>query len=222
MTRDWKIGIFLSILLIVRIYFFYSSPSPFENGDKIRISTTVRSEPIRYETSQYLRLEGLKIYLPLYPEVSYGDEIVVEGTVDGDKLKKPKLVEIKPAEGAIYKFRNKLLAFYRRSLPEPHSSLIAGVTIGSKSGIPAEFWDKLRNSGTAHVVVASGMNVSLVAGFLINFFILFFKRRKALVLALIGIWLYAVLSGFDAPIVRAAIMGSIAFLAQEMGRLNFA
>jgi len=40
-------------------------------------------------------------------------------------------------------------------------------------------------------------------------------------MALMGVWSYAILSGFDAPIIRASIMGSLVFVAQEIGRLNF-
>ena len=112
--------------------------------------------------------------------------------------------------------------FYQRSLPSTHSALVAGVTIGSKASIPTEFWEKLKMSGTVHVVVASGMNVTLVAGFLMGILIFFIPRRRAIPLALIGIWSYAILSGFDAPIIRAAVMGSIAFTAQEIGRLYLA
>lgn len=212
------------ILLILgaRFYFYFTTPKLFKDGDRVRISTTVRSEPIRYDTSQYLRLQDLKVYLPLYPEISYGDMIIVEGTVEKGSLKRPRLLNVEAPKGGIYKFRNKLLDFYRSSLPDLHYSLIAGVSVGSKSGIDQDFWQALKNSGTAHVVVASGMNVTLVGGFLLNFLIVFFKRRCALVLALCGIWLYAIMSGFDAPIIRAAIMGSIAFSAQVLGRLNFA
>ena len=35
-------------------------------------------------------------------------------------------------------------------------------------------------------------------------------------------WFYSLLSGFDAPIVRAAIMGTIGFSAIYLGRLNYA
>jgi competence protein ComEC len=43
-----------------------------------------------------------------------------------------------------------------------------------------------------------------------------------LVLAFAGIWTYALIAGFGAPIIRAAIMGSITFLSQESGRINIA
>jgi ComEC/Rec2-related protein len=220
MSQNRLILVVLCCFLVLRFYFFFSAPKLFSSGDNIRISATIRSEPLKYENSQYVRLYGLKVYLPSYPVISYGDKVVVEGMVEKDRLKSAKLISVKPTRGLIYKFRSYLLEFYDKSLPLPYSGLIEGITIGSKSGISSYFWDKLKNSGTAHIVVASGMNISLVAGFLLGLFTLFMKRKKALILALFGVWAYAILSGFDAPIVRSAIMGSVGFTAQELGRLN--
>jgi competence protein ComEC len=208
--------LFIITLIIGR--FVFTRPD-FSDGDKVKITTRVSSEPIKYETSQRLILAGLKTYLPKFPEINYGDIVVVEGIVEDGKLKDPKLIDLKNNTGALYRIRNKIIEIYRKSLPEPHSSLIASVTLGSKTSLPQDFWEALKKTGTAHVVVASGMNITLVASFLIGVLILFFPRKKAVILALIGVWIYSFLSGFDAPIVRAAIMGSVAFLAQGLGRL---
>jgi len=194
----------------------------YSDGDKIKITTKVSSEPIKYDTSQRLILVGLKTYLPNYPEISYGDKVVVEGTVGDGKLNDPKLISLEPIAGILYKTRNNIIKVYQKSLPEPHASLLAGLTLGSKAGLPADFWETLKETGTAHVVVASGMNVTLVAGFLIGILIMLLPRRKAIPLALAGVWTYSLLSGFDAPIVRAAIMGSVTFTAQAFGRLQTA
>jgi len=209
--------IFLILLVIVRLV---TTRPDYQDGDLVRITTRVSTEPIRYETSQRLVLAGLVVYLPKFPEVYYGDNVVIEGVVKKKKLDNPQLISISEGRGALYQIRKKLINVYYKSIGEPHSALIAGVTIGSKAGISNKFWESLKKTGTAHVVVASGMNVTLVAGFLMNLLIIFMSRRKAIILALIGIWGYSVISGFDAPIVRAAIMGSIAFSAQALGRLN--
>lgn len=210
------------VIFFIRIFFYYQSKPFYPEGTKIRITDRVTSEPIRYRDSRYLKLHGFKIYLPLYPEVYYGDKVVVEGVVRGDKLKEANLVEIKESKSFLHKIRKSLIDFYQKNLPQPHASLVAGVTIGSKANIGGYFWESLKSSGTAHVVVASGMNVTLVAKFLIAVFVVFFPRKKAIPLALIGVWGYALMSGFDAPIIRAAIMGSITFVLQEIGRLYYA
>jgi len=211
--------IFLALLIIVRVV---TTRPVYSDGDKVRISTRVSSEPIKYDTSQRLTLVGLKTYLPSYPEIGYGDKVVVEGIVRDGKLNDPELISLKSATGLLYRTRNNIIKVYQKSLPEPHASLLAGLTLGSKAGLPADFWELLKKTGTAHVVVASGMNVTLVASFLIGILVVLLPRRKAIPLALAGVWTYSLLSGFDAPIVRAAIMGSVAFTAQALGRLQAA
>lgn len=212
----------LFLVLVVRLIIYNTNKSSFSDGTKIRITSKVSSEPIRYSYSQSVTLEGFKFYLPLYPEVGYGDEIIVEGFVKERELEKPVLVKVEKSQGLLYKFRNKIISFYQKNLPQPHAGLLEGMVIGSKANLGEDFWNSLKKSGTAHVVVASGMNVTLVAGFLINFLVFILPRRKAIPLALAGVWLYALLAGFEAPVVRAATMGSITFTAQELGRLNSA
>ncbi|KKR11179.1 MAG: internalization-related competence protein ComEC/Rec2 protein [Candidatus Woesebacteria bacterium GW2011_GWA1_39_21] len=220
--RFGRNGLLVTILFLaffLRIFFYFSNLPKYVNGTKLRITTRVLSEAIIYSTSQYLKLMGYKLYLPLYPRIYYGDKVIIEGIVEDQIIKSAKLISIDEKRGILYQYRQKIISFFERSLPKSHAALVAGITIGSKSGIGEELWNKLKNSGTAHVVVASGMNVSLVASFLISILILFLPRRKASIFALIGIWIYAVVSGFDAPIVRATIMGSTSLLAVETGRI---
>src|SRR3989304_2142514 len=206
----WGVLVFSLVLRII-----FSKPEYLE-GKKIRITSVVREEPIKYSYFQKISLKGLDVYLPKYPEISYGDKVVVEGVVKEGKLEKAVLVKLEESQGILIKFREKILEFYQRFLPEPHASLIAGITLGVRGEIPDNFWQGLVNSGLAHVVVASGSNVSLVAGFIVGILTIFVTRRKAIPLILVSIWLYAGLAGMDAPIIRAAIMGSIAFTAQEV------
>lgn len=218
-----KYGFWLILIIIcaLRIYLYFENQIHYPNNTKLRITSRVTSEPIRYTNSQYISLKGFKVYLPHYPEVYYGDKVVVEGKVQDRQLKEAKLIRLEEATGFFYNLRKNLNNFYYLSLPQPHSALVAGVTLGSKGSIPTDFWKSLKKSGTTHVVVASGMNVTLVSQFLISFLSLILARRRAIPFAIAGILIYALLSGFDAPIIRASIMGSLVFIAQELGRLSF-
>ncbi|MBX4205837.1 ComEC/Rec2 family competence protein, partial [Candidatus Microgenomates bacterium] len=162
--KKYLIWLFLITLIVVR---FLVLQTKFKDGDRVRITGQVLNEPQRFDTSQYIKIANLKTYLPQYPEVYYGDKIVIEGVVEKTKLKQAKLISIQSSNNFLFKIRNKLVFFYKSNLPEPHASLVAGSVIGSKQGIPKEFMDNLVKTGTSHVVVASGMNVSLVGGFLI-------------------------------------------------------
>src|SRR6266852_3979746 len=76
----------------------------------------------------------------------------------------------------------------------------------------------LRTSGVFHVIAASGMNVTLVGGFLTSLFTLFLRRQIALLLSILGILFYALLAGFEPSIIRASIMGILVLSSQIFGR----
>lgn len=207
------------ILIIILFSVRYQTTRPiYKDGDRVRIISKITTEPSRFTDYQKVLLSGIYVFLPVYPEVYYGDKVSVEGVVRDGKISKVEKFEIIKTKDVLSGIRKKILEFYNKALPEPHSSLIAGVVLGSKD-LPTSFFESLKKTGTMHVVVASGMNVTLVAGFLINTLTAFINRRKAIPLALVGIWIYSLISGFNAPIIRAAIMGSIALFAQETGRL---
>jgi len=211
---------FWGLILLIFLFRYETTRPIYSTGDTVKISSKVLTEPVNYDDSQYLRLFDLKIYLPLFPKISYGDYVVVKGVVDEGRLNNPKLISHQTSKNILITFRKKLLNFYNKTLPKRHAALVAGVVLGSKEGIDTKFWEMLKTSGTAHVVVASGMNVSLVGGFALILFLTFLSRKKATIASLFFIWIYAFLAGFDAPIIRAAVMGSIAFVAVGLGRLN--
>lgn len=210
---------YLFWLVIFSLIFirFQTTKPKYKNGDFVRISSKVYSEPIAYEKEQYIVLQGLKIYLPKYPQITYGDFLVVEGIVDDGKLKNPKLVNVESGK-FLSKFRKNIIDFYKSSIPEPYSSLVAGIVIGSKN-MPEKFWDVLKATGTAHVVVASGTNVTMTINFIITSLTYFMNRKKVIWVTLVSILMYVAISGFDAPIVRAALMGSIILVGQLGGRV---
>lgn len=213
--------IFCTILLVLffRIYSYTSKIPEFADGTKIRISTTVWQDPIVYENSQYIKLKGIPAYLPNYPQIAYGDYVVVEGVITDHKLKGATLIQKKDSTNFLVLLREKMLSVYQNSLTQPSAGLIAGVSIGSKSLITNEFWQRLVSTGTVHIVVASGMNITLITKFLMSLFVLVINRRLAVVISSVFVWGYAVVAGLDAPIVRATVMATVAFAALELGRV---
>jgi len=211
--------VFWGLLILLIIFRFFTTRPVYKDGQMIRITSSVLSDPIQYSTSQYLRLAGLKIYLPLVPEVSYGDKIIVEGIVLSGKLESSKLVKVGEEKTFLSGVRNSIISFYQNVLPEPMSGLLAGIVIGAKGAMPSDFYNQTKLVGVAHVVVASGTNVTFVVSFLMGILTLILPRRKAISFVIVGIILYLFISGFDAPLIRAAIMAGVLFLSQETGRL---
>ncbi len=231
-NRNKFLVLFLLILLFVLRWKTLPSLPDFLPGQAVRISGVLREEPKIISSTQSFSLLRMEIKTLRYPEYHYGDQLIVVGSlkkgVTGEWfLEYPEIEEVTPLQGvgiehkilaSISAWRRRIEKVYRFSLPEPQASLMAGIVLGSKSGFPNDFYQALRQTGTLHVVVASGMNITLVAIFLVNFFVLFLNRRLAVAFAFLGIWLYVILAGWEAPVVRAGIMGSLAFIAQGLGK----
>jgi len=104
-----------------------------------------------------------------------------------------------------------------RTLPSPQAELLSGILLGQSKNLPGRLKLALRDTSTLHIVVASGQNLSIVAGFFLSLSGLI-GRKKAVVAGLLASVFYTMLSGMQIPILRAAIMFSIASLAQLFGR----
>lgn len=115
--------------------------------------------------------------------------------------------------------RSSIVEFIRSGLPEPHSSLLLGIILGIKSGFPPDFYEALRVTGTLHVVVVSGFNITVIINTLANLLV-FIPLRLRVFITLLLITAFVLLVGVNPPVVRAAIMGSIALLGTVLGRQN--
>ncbi|HEX6977358.1 MAG TPA: ComEC/Rec2 family competence protein [Patescibacteria group bacterium] len=204
-----KYVIYFLLILLLLVHFFTTRPA-YHEGDKVRITSQVTS---------LTKLADLRIKFPAFPEVHYGDFVVVEGLVANGELKDVVLKDLKVSNNIFLTLRSRILDFYNKSLPPLDSQLTAGIVIGAKSNLDSSFYSKLKNTGTSHVVVASGMNVTLTAGFIMAITLKFIKRRRAILITLLAILIYCYIAGFEAPIVRAAIMSFLAFTAQIVGRV---
>ncbi len=106
---------------------------------------------------------------------------------------------------------------FSRILPQPQAGLLSGMVLGSKQVLPEDFKQALINTSTIHIVVASGQNLTILSGFIVGLASII--GRKKAVLTSIGVNLfYAVLTGFQIPIIRAAFMNIFASLGQLTGR----
>lgn len=106
-----------------------------------------------------------------------------------------------PITGAI---REKSYANINQLLPAREASLVSGMVLGIDE-INYGFKEALVKTGTIHAVVVSGQNLTIVAGFFMAI-AKFVGRRKSLVLAVIFSFLYAILTGFEPPVIRASLM----------------
>lgn len=104
-------------------------------------------------------------------------------------------------------------------LPSPKSELLSGILLGEKQNLPFDLRLALRDTSTLHIVVASGQNLTILAGFIMHLAGLL-TRRAAIFLTLLLVGAYTVLTGAQVPIIRAAVMAIFSYLAQIYGREN--
>jgi competence protein ComEC len=189
-------------LILVRA----SNNQVFHYGDRLRLRGTLATPPENEDFSYRDYLAGQHIH-------SYmsSAEVTVLPGAGGN-----------PILMAVYGIKDRSLENIYRMFPDPEASLLAGILLGVDTGLTARLQQAFKNTGTAHIIAISGFNMSIIAAMFVTFFSRFLGPRRGAALAVLGIILYTVLVGGGAAVVRAAIMGSLALFARQVGRRQFA
>ncbi len=190
--------------------------------------------------------EKVRIVANSYPQLTYGDKVVVSGelqkpkgfTTDTGKyfdyasfLSKddifyqvlfPELEFVSGGHGNVIKqylfsFKNAFLSKIQRLIPDPQVALLGGLVVGAKQSLGEELQDNFRTTGIIHIVVLSGYNVTIVAEAIMRTFA-FLPRLAGMSLGVVSIVLFALITGASATIVRASIMALFVILARATGR----
>jgi competence protein ComEC len=227
------------LLIFVPLYLFRLNHIPeyqISEDKPVRIIGRIAKQPYLKGSKQIIQVGPIIVQTERFPGYFYGQKIEIIG-----ELKKQVIDPLQTRYWAYYPVihivgeekndagffnwrrfllstRSRLEKRLNQGFNEPYSSLINGILLGVKREMPQDFWQKLRKTGTLHVVVASGQNLSILAKFLMVGLVWGVGRRKALFLAFLGVVLYILMVGAEAPVVRAGIMVGVAFLAQFLGR----
>lgn len=198
-----------------------------EDGQSFSGQVLVKSR--RYPAYHYgdtITFRGGPTAPPEFNDFSYRDYLAAKGIYSLMEYPEINLVSTNGGSrfyAALLAFRQLLEAKISRLLPEPESSLLAGILLGVKRSLPPDFYNALQKSGTLHVVVVSGQNITFVMASLIALSGIFFTRRSPKVLiAAAGILTYALMIGGDAAVWRATLMGLAVLLAVVLGRRRLA
>jgi len=150
--------------------------------------------------------------------INTGDWVHLRGVYSNGRIDSAQILDRNESTLPFARAKRSLSDIYLRSLHEPHSALVAGITIGSNQNISKQFKQQLLKTGTYHMIVASGSNVAVLSVLLLPLLYLFLYRQSAIILIIPIIWSYAALTGMDAPIVRATLMLTIIYISQITGR----
>ena len=192
-------------------------------------------------------VEGLVLVtLPPYPERRYGDRLLLTGGLTTPReaerpgqfdyrsylarkrifsLMEPTAVRLvserngNPAWATLLDLRDRARRVLLRTLPEPQASLAVGILLGLQASIPPDVSADFSATGTSHILVISGWNISIIAVALYAITDRLRLSKRAAFWAILGtIWLYTLFVGATPTVIRAAAMGTIVVLGQRLER----
>jgi competence protein ComEC len=187
--------------------------------------------------------------LPAHTVLAYGDHIVVRGVLElprafvgetGNVFDYPSylkvqgvsallynaaLVSKQTAEwsfvGSLYALKRSFNSSLERILPEPDASLMEGILLGERRGIPASLTHAFIVAGLVHVVVLSGYNISVVSEGVFRA-LAFLPRAFQFSFGGALMILFALMTGAGSTTLRALAMALIALLARYLHRTTIA
>lgn len=222
---------------------FRSSPIPFGGG--IEFSGVVKSDPVIAEGAQtmqvMLRNPEVRVLITTkpYPRFSYGDEVSGMGIILAPPengyarylekerirglMRYPSIEQGGVSSGErfqrmLYEVKHAIVQAYERILPPEEATFLSGLTIGARGTLRDELKTAMQQSGTTHLVALSGYNITILAYVVMSMLLLFSSRRVAFIIATLIIVCFVIMTGAEASVVRAAIIGFLVLVAREMGR----
>jgi len=217
--------------------------------EQISLVGIVSDEPEQKESYNRLVLKDeeskgkILVYLPNYPQYEYGDKLKINGILKrpekfGDNFDWPTYLAkddiyyemfypqaefISSGNGfwlkeKLFALKVKFLLAISKVTPEPHSAFLGGITVGARESLPKDLQEKFRTTGVAHIVALSGYNITIVAETMMLFFS-FLPQYLAISGGVIGVILFAVMTGASATVLRASIMALLVLTAKATGRI---
>lgn len=202
---------------------------------KATIIGTVVGEPARDDNHDYvfyinnLRIDSRKVdsevrVKALSGTAKEGNVVAVTGKLfplsagnSEASISYAKVTVASSSQPILVQIKQTFLGGLRASMDEPSSSFMAGILLGSRSGLPRNLQDLLAAVGLSHIIAISGYNLTILTGFLQRHFGRNW-RWGGLVFSLWTILGFVLLTGASPSIVRAGIMSSLFLLVNYYGR----
>ena len=140
----------------------------------------------------------------------YTDGIALLAVPDEDKPDLEVLGESGSFRARTHRLQQKLSASLRRRMDGSTGGVLAAMTVGDRSHLSAALRKAYRGAGLSHVLVVSGMHVSILCGDILSFLIPYeweqsyrSRKRRAVFRSLLAFLLMGV-TGFTPSVCRAA------------------
>ncbi len=101
------------------------------------------------------------------------------------------------------------------------SSVLIALNCGDRRYLSKEFYSKVLVCGVAHIMVVSGLHISIIIGFIFKFFEkVYYNRYLKSIISIIMIFMICAVCGFTLSVIRAGIMFIFFVLAPVFKRSN--
>lgn len=145
-----------------------------------------------YPTQQSHRADG--VFLQAYPTAYDEEAMSVASTPHSWR-------------NALSSLRDRLLANIRERLNGEEGALLAGICLGEKNGVSEATMTAFRHAGLPHVLVVSGLHLSIISmGVFALLRLLLRNRRLVAALTIATVIFFMALVGFTPSVVRAGVM----------------
>lgn len=108
-------------------------------------------------------------------------------------------------KSTLYKIKQSFIHNINSIYHFPESALLSGLLVGHKESLGDDLLDDFRRAGLTHIIVLSGFNIAIVAIIILSL-TAFLPRAFSLSLAVLGIFLFAMMVGFESTVLRATLM----------------
>ena len=216
---------------------FYQKDEVLKFGEKINFTGVIRDVKFGLE-NQKIRIGEIQITAQRYPEFEYGDKVNVDGAIkeipedwQGYFSKEdvfglmsfPKIELISKNNGSaikagLLKINLAIQNSFKKVLPLEKAAFLSGLTLGETGEFSEEFEEKLRLTGTTHLVALSGYNIAVIATVVLLALNRWFSRWTSSLFAIIVIISFVVMTGAEASVVRAALMAMVLTIAEHSSR----
>ncbi len=181
------------------------------------------------------------VQAPLLPETRYGDRVWVAGEFESARTLEAGFARYLRSECAAGSFAGYSLRIEHRDeglgqrlfattawldrmltsvVPGDRGVLLSGLLTGRDDALSDERKDAFRNTGTSHITAISGSNLALLVmiATLSGRFLGLSRRRSWQIGLIVALWGYALLTGFNLPVGRAALVATGVVFAGMFGR----
>jgi len=223
-----------------------AEPAESDSSLKLQISNNKLQTNDKSQNSNYKQVEGkILVTIPKYYEVNYGDSIqfktklaapsnfetfdysdylarygvyaIAKGVDNFEVVNRNCQGAVYCIQRALYQVKDYFSLIIQKIYPEPHGSFMLGILIGAKASLPDWLLNIFQIIGITHIIAISGYNITILAK-VAEKTLGKIGRKYIFWGVLMMIVSFVIMTGAQASIVRAGIMGGLLVYAGFIGR----